>query len=117
MSKEFRFQVDPTEDLVGRETRWDKELAELHDQGLTVQGVGPDGDYPVRYDFDESGTTTFDEWWKGNPETPWFEVYNLVQLRPLEDFTEPGDELLSPAVATLRQAMRRELAEGVVPRA
>lgn len=80
MSTEFRFQVFPSEDLVSREIRWDKELAELQSQGKTVQGVGPDDDYPIRYDFDAEGTMTFDEWWKGNPDTPWFEVYNLVAL-------------------------------------
>jgi hypothetical protein len=80
VSTEFRFQVRPKESLVDRETRWDKELAELQAQGKTVAGVGPDGDYPIRYDFDESGTMTFDEWWQGNPDTPWFEVYSTVPL-------------------------------------
>ena len=78
--KEWRFQVDPTEGMEAREVRWDKELGELQSQGLTIEGVGPDGDYPVRYDFNEAGDLSFDEWWKGNPSTPWFEVYNTIPL-------------------------------------
>jgi len=76
----FRFQVDPTEGPEARDTRWDKELLELASQGLTIQGVGPDGDYPIRYDFAEDGSLTFEEWFKGNVDAPWFEVYNLVSL-------------------------------------
>lgn len=78
--KEWRFQVDPAEGIEAREVRWDKELAELQAEGLTIQGVGPDGDYPIRYDFALDGSLSFDEWWKGNPSTPWFEVYNTIPL-------------------------------------
>ena len=78
--REFRFQVDPTEGPDERDARWDKELLELASQGLAIQGVGPDGDYPIRYDFAADGSMTFDEWWRGNPDTPWFEVYNVVEL-------------------------------------
>lgn len=79
-NEEFRFKVIPTEDLVSREERWDREIQQLQATGLTVQGVGPDGDYPIRYAFAEDDSLSFDEWWKGNPETPWFEVYNTVPL-------------------------------------
>lgn len=79
-TEEFRFKVIPTEDLVTREERWDVELTKLQSTGLTVQGVGPDGDYPVRYDFAEDGSLSFDEWMQGNVDAPWFEVYNTVPL-------------------------------------
>lgn len=83
-SEEFRFKVKPKEDLVSREERWDAEVNKLQARGLTIQGTGPDGDYPVRYDFDEAGTLSFDEWWAANPhtDTPWFEVYNTKPLPP-----------------------------------
>lgn len=87
--REFKFEVFPRETSEERDIRWDKELAELQLEGLTIQGVGPDGDYPIRYDFAADGSLTFDEWWKGNPDTPWFEVYSLV---PLLADTEWHDE-------------------------
>lgn len=78
--KEFKFYVNPRESSEEREIRWDKWMKQLQSEGLTVQGVGPDGDYPIRYDFGEGESMSFDEWWKGNPDEPWFEVYNTVPL-------------------------------------
>ena len=103
---EFWFKVFPNEDLVSREKRWDKKIKKLHKKGLTTAGVGPDGDYPVRYAFDGDGTMTFDEWWKGDPSTPWYEVYNTVSLEQVWDDStvsfadDPDfDEALNLAVA------------------
>lgn len=79
-SKEFWFEVHPGESLVEREERWDRTIAVLHREGLTTSGVGPDGDYPVRYAFDSEGEMTFDEWFRGNPDAPWFEVYDTKPL-------------------------------------
>ena len=78
--REFRFKVSPGESLAAREARWDRELSELHAQGLDVLGVGPDGDYPVRYAFAADGTMSFEDWWKGNVDEPWFEVYDVKPL-------------------------------------
>lgn len=77
---EFKFYVSPRESPEEREIRWNKWVEELQTDGLTVQGTGPDGDYPIRYSFGQEDELTFDEWWKGNPDEPFFEVYNVVPL-------------------------------------
>lgn len=86
--KEFKFFVNPREPLEERELRWDKWMSELASEGLAIQGVGPDGDYPIRYAFGEDPELSFDEWWTGNPDAPWFEVYNTVPLEVEADARE-----------------------------
>lgn len=103
--EEFRFKVEPKEDLVTREERWDAELLKLQSRGLTIKGTGPDNDYPVRYAFSADGEMTFEEWWKGNPDEPWYEVYNLVPLADLErELAEHADSMAEWADVTLSAA-------------
>ena len=81
--REFKFLVIPAESPEDREIRWDKWMEELRTDGFTIQGTGPDGDYPIRYSYaygDEE--ISFDEWWKGNPDATFFEVYLEVPLDP-----------------------------------
>lgn len=56
--RDFRFVLDPSEDIDDYMARWDKELTELQATGLTIAGQGPDGDEPVRaYLLDETDPT------------------------------------------------------------
>jgi len=86
-NREFKFVVDPLEDDGARETRWDKELTELHSQGLTIEGVGPDGDWPIRNEPDE-GQSWSDFW--ADPTGKFIEVYNLVPLERVA-YTDPKE--------------------------
>src|SRR5690348_5740176 len=78
-NNEFYFTVDPAESDAEREARWDEELTKLHAQGLTIEGVGPDGDWPIRNDPQEG--ETWEDFWK-SPAGKFTEVYNLVALPP-----------------------------------
>lgn len=81
MSTGFRFLVDPSEDHEAREHRWDAALLQLQATGLTIQGTGPDGDFPLRYEFPDG---------KSIEETslpldgPFVEVYDTVPLEAFE---------------------------------
>lgn len=76
-TSEYKFVVDPTEDDDARWSRWDQQLQELHAGGLTVAGVGPDGDWPIRNEPAE-GQTWADFW--ADPTGKFTEVYSLVPL-------------------------------------
>ena len=76
-SNEFHFTVDPAEADSDREARWDKELTELHAQGLTIEGAGPDGDWPIRTD-PEQGASWEDFF--SSAASKFTEVYNLIPL-------------------------------------
>ena len=88
--KEYKFLVMPRESLDEREARWDKWMQELASDGYVVQGTGPDGDYPIRYSFAHGDEEiTFEEWWEGNPDAHFFEVYNIVPLPMDAQPTDP----------------------------
>ena len=74
---EMKFWFDPEEPAAEHEARWDKDVQEQWDKGLTLSGLGPDGDWPIRIEDAE-----------GNPFHPgavflertggYYEVYDLV---------------------------------------
>jgi hypothetical protein len=77
VSIEYRFVVNPDESLEEREARWDVELAALHEQGLTVSGLGPDEDYPIRYEFPDGKSVNDTEL---PLDGPFVEVYDTKPL-------------------------------------
>lgn len=68
--REFRFKVDPAEDLDDRCGRWDKEVLALQAEGLTIRGTGPDGDEPIRFEGPA----------EENLAGPYIEIYDIVPL-------------------------------------
>lgn len=78
MSIKFRFPVDPLESLEEREARWDDALAELQAKGVTIAGLGPDGDYPNRYEFPDGKSVEETEL---PLDGPFVEVYETAPLR------------------------------------
>ena len=70
--REFKFEVDPAEDLDTRWERWDREVMALQSEGLTVRGTGPDGDDPIRFEGPDPS----------NLAGPYTEVYDTVPLYP-----------------------------------
>ena len=75
---EFHFHVDPQESDLDREQRWDAAIIALQEEGFTIDGDGPDGDYPIRNEAPDGSSWT--NFWE-NPEQGWVEVYRKVPLR------------------------------------
>ena len=92
-NNEFYFTVDPAESDADREARWDEELTKLHAQGLTIEGVGPDGDWPVRVDTDKDATW---EDFFSSAASKFTEVYNLVALAPGKWVLDPESGNFAP---------------------
>jgi hypothetical protein len=77
VSTQFRFKIDPGELAEEREARWDSSLAELQAAGLTVAGVGPDGDWPIGIEYPDGHTISF----TSEPlDGPIVEVYDTRKL-------------------------------------
>lgn len=70
--QETRFWFDPDEPVAEHENRWDEFVREQWCRGFELLGLGPDNDWPIRYE-DEQGRELppFD----GGSH---FEVYELV---------------------------------------
>lgn len=74
----FYFLVIPGEGHLLKEARWDKLINNLHRNGLTAVGTGPDLDWPLRYESVEPyEVQTVDPM---DPPGPFYEVYAIVPL-------------------------------------
>lgn len=68
--REFKFVVNPCEDVLDKMARWDEALLELHAAGKTILGRGPDGDEPIRFEGPNPADLA----------GPFTEVYEVVDL-------------------------------------
>lgn len=73
---EFKFKFDPEEGPEAHEGRWDKEVTDLANQGLLIEGIGPDGDWPIRYETVDGKPLRSDLFLTGPAH--YVEVYNTV---------------------------------------
>ena len=109
MSTEFRFPVDPLESWEDRETRWDKELTELQSTGLTVAGLGPDGDYPTRYEFPDGKSVNETDL---PLDGPFVEVYETKALPfDIQRYTYRSGPAFGAALHVARQVERIQAEE------
>ena len=76
--REFKFEVDPAEDLDTRWERWDREVMALQSEGLTVRGTGPDGDDPLRFEGP----------YLSDLAGPYTEIYEVVPLHFTDEDAE-----------------------------
>lgn len=75
-TREFKFTFDPKESPEEHESRWDAAVTALAAERLTIEGLGPDGDWPVRYE-DEDGNALRSDLFLSGPKS-YVEVYNTV---------------------------------------
>lgn len=75
-TREFKFTFNPKESPEEHESRWDSEVTSLAAQHLTLEGLGPDGDWPIRYEDVQGNPLRSDLFLTGPAE--YVEVYNVV---------------------------------------
>lgn len=80
---EYKFRFDPDEEPSEHEARWDKGIQELLDQGLLLEGLGPDGDWPIRLE-DEAGNPLQVGVFLDGPKA-YVEVYNTFPKPVVDD--------------------------------
>ena len=110
MSCMFRFVVNPAESWEDRDARWDKELTELQSTtGLTVAGLGPDGDYPNRYEFPDGKSVNETDL---PLDGPFVEVYETKALPfDLQRYTYRSGPAFGAALHVARQVERIQAEE------
>lgn len=79
---DFFFLVIPGEDTLLREARWNKVINNLQSSGQTILGVGPDLDWPVRYELADDN----------NPFGPFYEIFHVVTLEESARLTAEGHD-------------------------